>query len=75
MPYYIYRITEIGPVKKLEKLAQYDAFKESSAEAKRLRKLEEDASRIKVMFAANELQAEDLLTQYRDPEPMTGEDY
>jgi hypothetical protein len=30
---------------------------------------------VKVIFAENELQAEDLLNQVREPEPMTGEDY
>lgn len=74
MPYYIYRITEIGPVKNLEKLAQYDVFKEASAQAKRLRTEEEDATRIKMIFGDNELQAEDLLTQYREPQPMLGDD-
>ncbi|MDD5295384.1 MAG: hypothetical protein PHU46_00595 [Rhodocyclaceae bacterium] len=74
MPYYIYRITELGPVKNLKKLAEFGVFKEASVEAKRLRKEEEDATRIKVMFADNELQAEDLLSQVREPEPMLGDD-
>ena len=74
MPYYIYHITEIGPVKNLKKLAQFDVFKEASAEAKRLRKEEQDPTRIKMIFGDNELQAEDLLTQYREPQPMLGDD-
>lgn len=74
MPYYIYRITELGPVKNLTKLAQFDVFKAASAEAKRLRKEEEDPTRIKMIFGENELQAEELLTQYREPQPMLGDD-
>ncbi len=74
MPYYIYRITELGPVKKLKQLAEFGAFKEASTEAKRLRKEEEDATNIKVIFAENELQAEDLLSQAREPQPVLGDD-
>ncbi len=77
MPYYLYRITQTGPVKQLEKLTQFAQFKEASAEAKRLRKdLELPAgTTIKVIFAENELQAEDLLNQVREPEPLTGDDW
>ena len=77
MPYYIYRITPIGPVRQLAKISQFDAFKEASLEAKRLRR-EADlgaGETIKTIFAGNELQAEDLLNQPRGEEPMTGEDY
>lgn len=77
MPYYLYRITQAGPVKQLDKLAQFAVFKEASAEAKRLRK---DAELpvgvlIKVIFADNELMAEDLLSQVREGEPLTGDDW
>jgi hypothetical protein len=77
MPYYLYRVTQSGPIKLLEKLDQFDVFKEASGEAKRLRK-EADlpaGSQIKVMFAENELQAEDLLNQVREGEPLTGDDW
>jgi hypothetical protein len=76
MPYYIYRITQLGPVKQLDKLAQFDAFKEASAEAKRLRK-DADLSqcKIQVVFGENELQAEEALNTVREPEPLTGDDW
>ena len=77
MPYYLYRVTQNGPVKQLAKISQFDAFKEASAEAKRLRK-ETDlpaGALIKVMFADNELMAEDLLSQVREGEPLTGDDW
>jgi hypothetical protein len=76
MPYYLYRITE-QPVRLLTKIAEFGAFKEASTEAKRLRVEDPPpaGSIIKVMFAENELLAEDLLSQPREPEPMIGDDY
>ena len=75
MPYYIYRITPRGPVRQLEKLSQFEVFKAASAEAKRLRN-EVDASlgRIQVVFAENELQAEDSINTVREPQPVYGDD-
>jgi hypothetical protein len=77
MAYYLYRITQTGPVKQLDKLAEFDTFRPASAEAKRLR-TETDLPAnvmVKVIFADNELQAEDLLQQVREPEPLIGDDY
>jgi hypothetical protein len=75
MPYYIYRVTQLGPVKQLDKLAQFDVFKEASAEAKRLRSAE-DMSRcaIRVVFGENELQAEEVLSVVREAQPVYGDD-
>ena len=77
MPYYIYRVTPLGPVRQLARISQFDAFKEASTEAKRLRRESELApgEQIKTIFASNELQAEELLNEPRGEEPMTGEDY
>lgn len=68
MAYYIYRIF---PFARLEKVAQFEVFKDASAEVKRLRAAENQAadSKLKVIFAENELQAEDLLSQVRRAEP------
>lgn len=76
MPYYIYRITQFGPVKQLEKLTEFAAFKDASAEAKRLRK-EADLTqcKIQVVFGDNELQAEEVLNTVRPAEPLTGDDW
>jgi len=70
MPYYIYKITP-GPTnltKSLEKLEQYDAFKEAKQRARTLRAdMQGDAtSFIKVMFADNELDAEEKLQEKRE---------
>jgi len=76
MPYFIYRVTQIGPVKQLDKLTQFDKFKEASATAKEMRKAEGlERSRIKVVFGENELQAEEALNTVREPEPLTGDDW
>jgi hypothetical protein len=76
MPYYIYRITQLGPVKNLEKLEEHKAFKEASARAKDLRK-EADLTqcKIQVVFGENELQAEEALNTVRPAEPLTGDDW
>ncbi len=77
MPYYIYRVTQVGPVKQLEKITEFGFFKHASTEAKRLRKASDlpAGALIKVIFAENELQAEDLLNQVREGEPLTGDDW
>ncbi len=72
MPYYIYKIK---PFSQLEKLFEFDAFKEASARAKLLRgsPSAESPGSIKVIFADNELQAEDLLFQVRTAGPRGDE--
>lgn len=75
MPYYLYRITE-HPIRLLEKLDQFPAFKTASAEAKRLRAEggEAPGTTLKVIFAENELQAEDTLSQVRQAPLLIGDD-
>lgn len=77
MPYYIYRVTPLGPIRQLSKITQFEAFKEASNEAKRLRRESELApgEAIKTIFAANELAAEELLNQPPKEDLTTGEDY
>ena len=73
MPYYVYRV---GPLGVLTKLAEFAAFREASAHAKAARVSQASAGpgRVKVMFADNELAAEDLLSQVREPGPAIGDD-
>ncbi len=75
MPYFVYKITP--PFKQLEKIDSFPNFKEAGTFAKSVRTgmTATDTYTVKVIFAENELQAEDLLNQVREPEPMTGEDY
>ena len=75
MPYFVYRITQIGPIRQTEKLTQFDGFKSASVEAKRLRaELDPAQCRIQVVFGENELQAEDMLNTVREPQPLLGDD-
>lgn len=67
MPYFVFRVQ---PFAQIEKLAEFNAFREASGHAKALRASGGEASgRIKVMFAESEQLAEDLLCQIRDPQP------
>ena len=72
MPYYVFAVK---PFAQLEKLAEFDAFKDASAHAKALRAtpMADARARIKVMFAANPLAAEDLLLQVRQAGPSGDE--
>ena len=74
MPYYLYDIVE-NPIRQLKKLADYPSFKEAGNEAKRLRAAGTCAGQVKVIFAENELAAEDMLSQVRAAPPMIGDDY
>lgn len=76
MPYFVYKVTTF-PFKQFDLAAQFDAFKEASAHAKELRKTiaSDGKAVVKVMFGENQLQAEDILNQEREPQPTTGEDY
>ena len=76
MPYYIFRVTQLGPIKQLEKLTEFDKFKEASTAAKEMRQAEGlDRSAIKVIFGENVLQAEEAFNTVREAEPLTGDDW
>jgi hypothetical protein len=73
MPYYIYKVF---PFHRLEKIAEHPAFPQASAQAKEMRKdpaLPADC-KVKVVFADNELGAETLLTEVREPAPRLEDD-
>lgn len=75
MPYYLYKI---GPLNILEKLGQADDFKTAKAIANELRKGLDPASgqTVKMIFAENELAAEDTLSQPRELDAsLAGDDY
>jgi hypothetical protein len=75
MPYYIYKIFSL-PIRRLEKLEQYVAFRDASARAKVLRAALASAEQgsIKVILADNELHAEDLLSELRSPQHDPADD-
>ena len=70
MPYYVYRIenAEMALLKQLELVNQFDSFKEAKNHARDLRAQqgEGDKAVIKVMFADNQLHAEEQLMEKRD---------
>jgi len=75
MPYYIYKVFEF-PMKRVEKIEQHDAYRIGSERSKSLRRdlaLSEQCN-VKMIFAENELQAEELLLQVREPAPELGDD-
>ncbi len=75
MPYYIYKVFEF-PMKRVEKIEQHDIYREATVRSKSLRRelaLTEQC-KVKMILAENELQAEDLLMQYREPSPDLGDD-
>ena len=75
MPYYIYRIVTLGPVRRLEELGEQPAYREAAEQVKRLRAGSSEAGTIRMIFAENRLQAEELLSETRPPEPLIGDDY
>lgn len=66
MPYYVFNVK---PMAQLEKLAEFDAFRDASAFAKAQRAQDAPGRQrhIKVMFGEHQLAAEDLLSQLREP--------
>ncbi len=74
MPYFVY---EIHPMHIVKKVAEFDKFKDASANAKEIRSklTSTDNYSIKVIFAENELHAEEMLGEVREKPPTTGEDY
>jgi len=70
MPYYLFKISpgdKLDLVKNLELLEVFDAFRAAKTQAKKLRAQQaDDATSFKVMFAENQLSAEEQLLEKRD---------
>ena len=71
MPYFIYKMTSqkgMSLVKNLELISEFDSFKEAKAFAREKRtELAEDSNEIiKIMFAGNQLAAEEQLLEHRE---------
>ncbi len=75
MPYFVYRVTH-QPIRMLKKLEQHETYRDASASVKKMRSELEPDSRvvIKMIHAENELDAEDLLNEVREPAPQLGDD-
>jgi hypothetical protein len=75
MPYFIYKV---GPLNILEKLGIAENFKDAKRLANEHRKtlLPNSGQGVKMIFAENELAAEDTLSQPREGETgLIGDDY
>ncbi len=72
MPYFVY---ELSPPRSLKRLECFQNYREARAAARALRQaLPADSGRsVRVIFAADEAQAEALLREKREPRPL-GED-
>ncbi len=70
MPYYVYKISTtegIDLVKRLELLATHEVYRDAKREAKQLRVDSAESDAIyKIMFADNELAAEEQLLEKRE---------
>jgi len=75
MPYYIYKVFR-KPFLRLDQVGQHEGYRAASERAKMLRKeLELTAScEVRIVFAENELGAEDMLSRVREPLPELGDD-
>jgi hypothetical protein len=76
MPYFVYKVFE-KPIKHLELIERFDVFREASAfaKARRAELAAKGEALVKLVFAENELEAEDTLMQVREKEPITGDDW
>jgi hypothetical protein len=70
MPYYLFKIScsdKLDLVKDLELLEVFEAFRDAKTQAKKLRAQQiGDGQSFKVMFAENQLSAEEQLLEKRD---------
>jgi len=70
MPYYVYKVetAELAMLKQLDLIKTFEKFKEAKNFARDVRaeQAESDVAEIKVMFADNQLAAEEMLMEKRD---------
>ena len=70
MPYYVFRMetAEFAMLKQLELVKDFESFKEAKKLARdtRAEQAEGDTAEIKVIFADNQLAAEEMLMEKRD---------
>lgn len=70
MPYYVYKMNQgvSSVVKNVEYVDEFEAFKDAKnlARSKRMELDKDDSTTYKVIFAANQLAAEEMLTEHRE---------
>lgn len=75
MPYYVFRI---GMFKVLEKKGEWSSFKEAKAHTSELRKTldPKTGDKYRMIFAENEIAAQETLTAERELDPtLSGDDW
>ena len=74
MPYYVFRTASLLGLP--ERLAEAPGYREAKELMSALRRQSSgDPATIRMVFAANEIEAADLLTQVREPDPsIAGDD-
>lgn len=74
MPYYVYQIDRL---RLLKKLGECERFKEAKAAVNEHRKILDPNTgvTVRMIFADNELAAEDILSQPPREDPAAGEEY
>ena len=72
MTYFVYRLR---PPRALEKAGAFEGYRDARAAAREMRRAldRDDPATVRMVFAADEAQAERLLTERREPRPV-GED-
>ncbi|HEY5633800.1 MAG TPA: hypothetical protein VIT02_08560 [Burkholderiaceae bacterium] len=73
MPYYVFRTA--GLLGLPERLGEAPGYRDAKALMTEIRAQADDPASIRMVFAANEIEAADLLTQPREPDPsLAGDD-
>ncbi len=67
MPYFVFRMASVAGLP--ECLAEAPTYREARSILRELRAREGEAAQVRMVFAANEIEAADLLTQPRTPDP------
>ena len=73
MPYFIYRTEMRGPVRHLQKVGEFAGYGAAAMECRRLRGPGDSV--VKMVFAENELHAEELLSEVKGAVPNIADDY
>lgn len=68
MPYYIYKIgsSVTALVKNLDPVDKFESYKDAKKEVRNLRSTQGQDAEYKVVFAENQLAAEEMLSEQRD---------
>jgi hypothetical protein len=75
MPYFVYRVEFLASLRRLRLMSQHQSYSQAQAEVRSLRTGISQGVQVKMIFADNELAAEELLGEFRPPEANIADDY